>query len=475
MAGLIILASLGVLVAGVVSAVQRRSRLQPLWARAAADLGLPPPTGGPLADPSISGRVDGRHLTVRERSGDDKVWIEYELAILRSLPAGLTISSEHLGSRIPVLGKLFSGGREQVETGDGAFDEAFIVTGDDSDEVRAFLTDERRTCLVRLAQECPGFELKRGELTYRFNDRSEKIADLARPAHAMVAAARVLSPSGAGSASHRGRAGDGEAAAGQIFPGAEQRLSPPSGRPPGIEPPVTTSSATSTTTAATDAATTTDDVAADAAAAPPVAVSPIEGRTEATSSDVPGVVFPVVGPGADPADFDDVGPVGETVGPAGLLDPADATGEADGADAAGSEIPGEARALEGAEDPGAAVTAVDQAPALAAVFGVSAGAGAAVFDERLRGRRVRWSGTVERAGRYANDLDLGAGPGIRAVVDLGSVDTGDYGVARVAAVVAFPLDAAVGDGDPVTFEGTAASLDHFARRVVVTDATVVAG
>jgi hypothetical protein len=46
-------------------------------------------------------------------------------------------------------------------------------------------------------------------------------------------------------------------------------------------------------------------------------------------------------------------------------------------------------------------------------------------------------------------------------------------VAKVAAVVAFPLDAVVADGQPVTFEGTAASLDHFARRVVVTDATAV--
>jgi hypothetical protein len=187
------------------------------------------------------------------------------------------------------------------------------------------------------------------------------------------------------------------------------------------------------------------------------------------------VVFPVVGPGAGRGDIDDVGHAGEAVGPAGLLDTTGAT------DATGSEIAAEAGALDGAEDrsgaedPAGAVTAVDQASALAAVFGVSAGAGAAVFEDRLRGRRVRWSGTVERVGRYANDLDLGPGPGIRAVVDLGPVDTGDYGVAKVAAVVAFPLDAVVADGEPVTFEGTVASLDHFARRLVVIDARAVAG
>lgn len=389
MAGLIILVSLGVLVAVVVSTVQRRSRLQPLWARAAADLGLPPPSGGPLASPSISGRVDGRHLTVRERSENDRNWIDYELAILRDLPAGLSIRSEHLGSRMPVVGKLFSGGREQVDTGDEAFDEAFLVTGDDPDEVRRFLSDERRDCLARLAVDCPDFELRRGELQYRFNDRSERIGDLARPARAMIAAARVLSPAGAGSASHRGRAGDDEAAAGQVFPAPRQPLPPPSG---------------------------------------------IEAQ-----------------PGAD----DDV--------PAHRDSTADLPGLA------------EARHLDGAEDPAGAGASADQASALAAVFGVPAGAGVAAFEDRLRDRRVRWSGTVERAGRYANDLDLGVGPGIRAVVDLGPVDTGDYGVARVAAVAAFALDAAVVDGEPVTFEGTAASLDHFARRIVVTDARVVGG
>jgi hypothetical protein len=471
--GLILLVSVGVLIAVVVSAVNRRSRLQPVWARAAADLGLPPPAGGPLADPSIAGSVDGRHLSVRERSDNGTNWIEYELAILRGLPVGLTIRSEHAGSRMPVVGKLFSGGRQQVDTGDEHFDTSFIVTGDHPDDVRSFLTDERRRSLVWLAQECPDFELKRGELKYRFNDCSEKIDDLTRPARAMIEVARVLSPPGAGSASHRGRAGDDGAAAGQVFPVPGQPLPPPSGAPAPIEPPV--AAATTTTTTTTAAAATAAAAGAVPPVAPPVAVPPIQSPADGSSSDAGGVVFPVVGPGAGRGDIDDVGHAGEAVGPAGLLDTTGAT------DATGSEIAAEAGALDGAEDrsgaedPAGAVTAVDQASALAAVFGVSAGAGAAVFEDRLRGRRVRWSGTVERVGRYANDLDLGPGPGIRAVVDLGPVDTGDYGVAKVAAVVAFPLDAVVADGEPVTFEGTVASLDHFARRLVVIDARAVAG
>ena len=74
---------------------------------------------------------------------------------------------------MPVVGKLFSGGREQVDSGDEHFDTSFIVTGVDPDDVRTFLTDQRRRSLVWLAQECPDFELKRGELRYQFHDSSE--------------------------------------------------------------------------------------------------------------------------------------------------------------------------------------------------------------------------------------------------------------------------------------------------------------
>jgi hypothetical protein len=182
-----------VVVAALVSWFGRRERLAPVWARAAEDLGLPPPPRkGFLARPSLSGTVDGRRLRVRERADNESDWIDYELGVLHGLPSGLTIKTAHVGSRVPVVGTLLSGGRTHIETGDDRFDRSFVVVGDDPAEARDFLTDERRAVLVWLAQECPGFRLKNGELKYRFGGDTDQIENVARPAHAMIEAARVL-------------------------------------------------------------------------------------------------------------------------------------------------------------------------------------------------------------------------------------------------------------------------------------------
>lgn len=182
-----------VVVIAFVGWFNRRARLAPVWARAAEDLGLPPPPRkGFLARPSMSGTVDGRRLRVRERADDESSWIDYDLGVLHGLPSGLTIKTAHIGSRVPVVGTLLSGGRHHIETGDDRFDRSFVVTGDAPSAVRDFLTEERRAVLVWLGQECPGFRLKNGELKYRFGGDSDEIGNVARPAHAMIEAARVL-------------------------------------------------------------------------------------------------------------------------------------------------------------------------------------------------------------------------------------------------------------------------------------------
>lgn len=182
-----------VMVAALVSWFGRRERVGPIWARAAEDLGLPPPPRkGFLSRPSLSGSVDGRRLRVRERADNESDWIDYDLGVLHGLPSGLTIKTAHIGSRVPVVGTLLRGGRTHIETGDDRFDRSFVVTGDDPAAVQGFLTDERRAILVWLGQECPGFRLKNGELKYRFGGDTEQLGNIARPARAMIEAARVL-------------------------------------------------------------------------------------------------------------------------------------------------------------------------------------------------------------------------------------------------------------------------------------------
>lgn len=191
---LLVCGAVGVVLLMALSWFGRQSRVGPIWTRAAADLGLPPPSpGGPLSRPSMSGTVDGRHLRVRERANDEFEWIDYELTGLTGLPSGLVIKAGHLGAKVPVLGAVL-GGHGRVETGDARFDASFLVTGDDPNEVAAFLTAERRGTLEQLAAECPKFRLKDGRLHYRFGKPTEKIGDVARPARAMITSARVLSP-----------------------------------------------------------------------------------------------------------------------------------------------------------------------------------------------------------------------------------------------------------------------------------------
>lgn len=118
-------------------------------------------------------------------------------------------------------------------------------------------------------------------------------------------------------------------------------------------------------------------------------------------------------------------------------------------------------------EPGADSTQVE---ALTQLFGGSTLAGRAVFDDKFRGRRVEWTGTVERASRYVNDLDFGAGPGTKAVVAIGAVDLGPYGVTEIDAIVQLPDDTELVVGDSVTFRGTPLKLDGFTRNIFVTDA-----
>ncbi len=189
--------------------IQRGRRLLPLWVAAAHDLGVsPPPPMGGTPRLAIAGSVEEWHLSIAEGTHDDETIISYELEGLERLPLGFTVKAEHRASQMPVVGKLFSGGQAQVDTGDPRFDQEFIIVGQDPDEVREFLTEERRRALLGLAESCPKFRLTRGDLTYRFTGGTEKIDDLARPAHAMIDAARALTA-----------AGESVPPVGEVFPG----------------------------------------------------------------------------------------------------------------------------------------------------------------------------------------------------------------------------------------------------------------
>lgn len=198
------------LISIAVAGFQRGRLLLPRWQAAAKELGIaPPPPMGGAPKLAISGTIGAWGLSIAEKMRDDETVIAYDLDGLAGLPRGFAVKAEHRGSQMPVIGKLFSGGRAQVDTGDVRFDQEFVVVGDDPDEVREFLTEERRRALLSLAESCPEFRLKGADLTYRFDGGTALIDDLARPAHAMLDAARVLTTDSAVA----------PLPAGEVFPG----------------------------------------------------------------------------------------------------------------------------------------------------------------------------------------------------------------------------------------------------------------
>lgn len=208
------------LIAIAIGALQRGRRLLPRWQAAAEELGIsPPPPMGGAPKLAISGTVGAWGLSIAEKMRDDETVLVYDLDGLAGLPRGFAVKAEHRGSQMPVIGKLFSGGQAQVDTGDVRFDQEFVVVGHDPDEVRAFLTEERRRALQSLAESCPRFRLKGAEVTYRFDGSTEMIDDLARPAHAMLDAARVLTAGGVDAAWSATPVGGPATPQGEVFPG----------------------------------------------------------------------------------------------------------------------------------------------------------------------------------------------------------------------------------------------------------------
>lgn len=188
--GFLVLITFGLLIATAVVARRGSRQVQPTWAPAARELGIPaPPLVRGYSQLSMSGTVEGRHLSVRECVGDGTSWIEFELGLLRELPAGLEIEAASLGSIKP--GTAAAGG-DRMLTGDAHFDGSFIVTGGDPMLVQVFLDAERRRALLDLAHECPGFRIRNGEMTYRFPGLTERLGNVAVPARAMIDAARTL-------------------------------------------------------------------------------------------------------------------------------------------------------------------------------------------------------------------------------------------------------------------------------------------
>jgi hypothetical protein len=95
------------------------------------------------------------------------------------------------------------------------------------------------------------------------------------------------------------------------------------------------------------------------------------------------------------------------------------------------------------------------------------------FAADYAGKRVRWSGTVRKVRSYDFDADFGRGPGVKAVVTVAALEHDLFGTTEVDAIVQLPESVIPEQGSTVTFVGTLSGADALMRNFTVRQATLV--
>jgi len=92
------------------------------------------------------------------------------------------------------------------------------------------------------------------------------------------------------------------------------------------------------------------------------------------------------------------------------------------------------------------------------------------FEQTYQNVPVRWAGKVTSRERYRTDRDFGPGPGVRAMLLLGSVGGSDLISSQVHAAVALPAGTEINVGDQIQVEGLLTHADRFSRNLWIEQA-----
>ncbi|MFB6262559.1 MAG: hypothetical protein ABEL76_02865 [Bradymonadaceae bacterium] len=141
-------------------------------------------TGSTLGGNVLSGERRGHPVLVQTESrheGNHRMnYTVYEVDLQYSVPIHLTLKPESLGDEV---GKAF--GTEDIQVGDPAFDETFIVQSHNPEEARRFLQrDGIREAFLDLHEAHPGFTLERGRLEVDYEgtaDSEETLQEYLEP------------------------------------------------------------------------------------------------------------------------------------------------------------------------------------------------------------------------------------------------------------------------------------------------------
>jgi hypothetical protein len=135
----------------ITKALQRSRQARETWRTFAAAKGLQQQRSGFPATTQLRGFNQGfpflLERVVRRRGNSNQTFTHVHLS-LPDLPPGLRIARRSsLRKLVEILGA------RNIETGDDQFDQVFVVTGRDPENVRRFLTPERRHALRGFLQE----------------------------------------------------------------------------------------------------------------------------------------------------------------------------------------------------------------------------------------------------------------------------------------------------------------------------------
>jgi hypothetical protein len=387
----------------------RAVRLQ--WAAAAQALGISIEASS-FGHPRLAGTVEGFDVLVEVKGSGDNARTRYRVTY-PPVAAPFELRRESGTQRI-----LRMLGAQDVQVGDGTFDEAFLVKTDAPAELTAFLTPARRLSLLRLIATHRSLVASESALEVTTRKVEGKASALEGTVRRLTASAKHLVGTATTATLDEAIA---SRAAGDLGDSLEQVERAVAADPADLDAQMLRA----------DAALAAGDASRFAAAA------------EALRSALPADAE------ADSLQTAAMGWMGRKEPPPATPAAADQTLTNDGALAMFEEVFGGDRLSFESEGE---------------------------FAATYRGRPVRWSGTVKSARQFEHDRDFGDGPATKAVVTVASIESDLYGNAAVDAVVALPADpgAALERGDVVTFTGTLERADAMMRNVFVRDGRIVA-
>ena len=463
--------------------VYQVNRQTPIWRQVAADLGLASgPTGSLTKKLGVFGRIDGIGVSIKELSGDDDtdVLFEAEYPVPRGL--GLLVRADlDRRRRDSTFGRLFR--RAPIPLADDHLDATLWVSGDDPQQVAAYLTPSRQHAIASLVRRLPAATVRDDKITMAISGRVDRVDDIAGKMRAMHEVALLM---------HRAT-DELDAALHRIDQGdlAEGLAALRATKPPLRRPALRMAAEIMVSGAGTtdDVAEVLDEMELEAiddhevtwlrewvlAAAARQAEAPDDHRVigdprlagGAAPDDHRAIGDPRLAGAAAPDDHRVIGD--PRLAGAEAPDPDDRVAERPPAPSPVADTP----AGGPPPRPSDVSDATRQAEDLAALFEGDAASGREWFERHLLGGTVTWVGTVRRARSFGNDLDLGAGPGLKVVVRVGEVDLGDYGDGEVDAVVAFPPHTVVSDGAEIRFCAIPVRLDGFTRNIFCTAGVIL--